>query len=176
MSVETKAGWIYAARELEKQIQEAGGGEVTSDDITDATGIGKSVLTAATAADARTAIGAGTSNFSGSYADLSNKPTIPAAATVDNLGGAGATGKAVMKATSAEAARTAIGAGTSNLTIGTTASTAKAGNYTPTTTEVSNSLKAKAQIAALTEIADPATATAEDVATAVNAIIAALQA
>lgn len=124
MSVETKAGWIYAVRELEKQIQEAGGGEVTSDDITDATDVGKSVLTAATAADARTA----------------------------------------------------IGAGTSNLTIGTTASTAKAGNYTPTTTEVSDSLKAKAEIAALTEIADPATATPEDVATAVNAIIAALQA
>lgn len=32
---------------------------------------------ATTAADARAAIGAGTSNFSGSYTDLSNKPTIP---------------------------------------------------------------------------------------------------
>lgn len=32
---------------------------------------------ASTAADARAAIGAGTSNFSGSYTDLSNKPTIP---------------------------------------------------------------------------------------------------
>lgn len=32
---------------------------------------------ASTAADARVAIGAGTSNFSGSYTDLSNKPTIP---------------------------------------------------------------------------------------------------
>jgi hypothetical protein len=56
-----------------------GSGEVTSADITDATSVGRSVLTAADAA----------------------------------------------------AARTAIGAGTSNLTIGTTASTAKAGNYTP---------------------------------------------
>ena len=33
-------------------------------------------------------------------------------------------------------ARQAIGAGTSNLTIGTTASTAKAGNWTPTIAEV----------------------------------------
>ena len=32
---------------------------------------------ASTAADARAAIGAGTSNFSGSYTDLSDKPTIP---------------------------------------------------------------------------------------------------
>ena len=32
---------------------------------------------ATTAAGARAAIGAGTSNFSGSYTDLSNKPTIP---------------------------------------------------------------------------------------------------
>ena len=176
MSVEIKAGWIYATRELEKQIQEAGGGEVTSDSIVDATDVGKSVLTSATAAAVRAVIGAGTSSFTGSYADLSNKPTIPAAATVDNLGGAGTTGKAVMKATSAEAARTAIGAGTSNLTIGTTASTAKAGNYTPTTNEVAASLKAKAEIAALVGIADPAEATVEDVATAVNAIIAALKA
>lgn len=35
-----------------------------------------------------------------------------------------------------EAARTAIGAGTSSLTIGTTASTAKAGNYQPTVAQV----------------------------------------
>jgi hypothetical protein len=56
-----------------------GGGEVTAADITDATTVGRDVLTAADAA----------------------------------------------------AARTAIGAGTSNLTIGTTASTAKAGDYTP---------------------------------------------
>lgn len=124
MPVEIKAGWVPAVRELEGRIQEATGGEVTSDSIADATAVGKSVLTAATAA----------------------------------------------------AARTVIGAGTSNLAIGTTASTAKAGNYTPTTSEVADSLKAKAEIAALTEIADPTTATSEDVATAINAIIAALKA
>lgn len=40
-------------------------------------------------------------------------------------------GKSVLLATTQAQARTAIGAGTSNLTIGTTATTAKAGNYTP---------------------------------------------
>lgn len=45
-------------------------------------------------------------------------------------------GKNVLRATDAAAARTAIGAGTSNLAIGTTASTAKAGNYTPAWADV----------------------------------------
>lgn len=49
-------------------------------------------------------------------------------------------------------------------TIGTTATTAKAGNYTPTTTEVSNALKAKAQIAALSE-----TSTLADIVAALKA-------
>ena len=61
-------------------------------------------------------------------------------------------------------------------TIGATATTAKAGNYAPTTAEVSNVLKTKTQIAALTAIADPATAEASAIATVVNAIIAALKA
>lgn len=43
-----------------------------------------------------------------------------------------------MKASSQATARSAIGAGTSNLVLGTTASTAKAGNYTPTWSEVSS--------------------------------------
>ncbi len=40
-----------------------GGGDVTSADITDATSVGRQVLTAANAAAARTAIGAGTSSL-----------------------------------------------------------------------------------------------------------------
>ncbi|PJM72340.1 hypothetical protein CS006_10410 [Bifidobacterium primatium] len=39
-------------------------------------------------------------------------PTVPAAPTADTLSGATATGRAVLKATDAAAARTAIGAGT----------------------------------------------------------------
>ena len=81
-----------------------------------------------------------------------------------NITDATATGKSVLTAASAAAARTAIGAGTSSLTIGTTASTAKAGNYTPTTAEVSNALKAKAQIAALSE-----TSTLADIVAALKA-------
>lgn len=102
-----------------------------------------------------------------------------AATTVDTLSGATSVGKAVMKATDAAAARTAIGA----VALGTTASTAKAGNYVPTSAEVAAALKAKTQIAALTAVA---VADATDQATAitlvnalkvsVNAIIAALKA
>ncbi|PYE89599.1 hypothetical protein [Phyllobacterium leguminum] len=65
-----------------------------------------------------------------SYVDeaVANAPT----ATWDTLGGK----PAVIAAGSDQAAaRTAIGAGTSNLTIGTTAATAMAGNKEPTTSE-----------------------------------------
>ncbi|EOA8081177.1 head fiber protein [Escherichia coli] len=41
----------------------SGGGDITSSQITDATTVGKAVLTAADAAAARTAIGAGTSSL-----------------------------------------------------------------------------------------------------------------
>lgn len=53
----------------------------------------------------------------------------PAAA---NISDSTATGRSVLTAANAAAARTAIGAGTSNLTIGTTSTTAKAGDYQPT--------------------------------------------
>lgn len=45
-------------------------------DLTDKPAV---IAAGATAADARSAIGAGTSNFDGDYNNLSNKPTIPAA-------------------------------------------------------------------------------------------------
>lgn len=53
------------------------------------------------------------------------------AVTAADITDATAVGRDVLTAANAAAARSAIGAGTSNLTIGTTASTAKAGNYTP---------------------------------------------
>lgn len=46
-----------------------------ANDITDATTIGKSVLTAANAAAVRSTIGAGTSSFSGAYGDLTGVPS-----------------------------------------------------------------------------------------------------
>ncbi|MFZ1301708.1 MAG: hypothetical protein WAQ27_04030 [Candidatus Microsaccharimonas sp.] len=53
-----------------------------------------------------------------------------------NITDSTATGRSVLTATDAATARTAIGAGTSNLAIGTTSTTAKAGNYAPTKTDV----------------------------------------
>lgn len=103
--------------------------------------------------------------------------------TSDSITDASAVGKQVLVAASQAAARTAIGAGTSNLAIGTTASTAKAGNYTPTSAEVGNALKAKTQVNALAAVSvadatDGATAAtlANANKVAINAIIAALKA
>lgn len=68
------------------------------------------------------------------YATVASGGTILAEAITDST----AVGRNVLKATDAAAARSAIGAGTSSLALGTTASTAKAGNYTPTWAEVTN--------------------------------------
>ena len=64
-----------------------GGGEAaTVDTLGGATETGKSLMKASNAAAARSAIGAGTSSFSGSYDDLTSKPTIPTAATTTVAG------------------------------------------------------------------------------------------
>ena len=79
------------------------GGDITASQITDSTTIGRSVLTAETAAEARTAIGAGTSNlaigetatdakagdYQPTWAQVSGKPTTfaPVAATASVIGG-----------------------------------------------------------------------------------------
>lgn len=84
------------------------GGSITAASITDATATGRSLLTTASAAAARTTLGATT------------------------------VGGNVFVAADAAAARTAIGAGTSSLALGTTASTAKAGNWLPTAADVSD--------------------------------------
>lgn len=67
-----------------------GGGAVASTDITDSTTTGRAVLTAASQAAARTAIGAGTSSFNGTYAGLTGVPTSFAAsqASVDTANAA----------------------------------------------------------------------------------------
>lgn len=94
--------------------------------ISDSTATGRALVTAVDAAAARAAIGAGTGSGSG---------TTTAAGITDST----TVGRAVITATDAAAARTAIGAGTSSLAIGTTASTAKAGNYQPTAANISDS-------------------------------------
>ena len=95
-----------------------------TNDLSDASSVGKSVLTAATTTAARTAIGAGTSDLvigtTGTTAAAGNHTHVAA-----NITDATTTGRSVMTAANAGAARTAIGAGTSNLVIGNTAGTAQ---------------------------------------------------
>lgn len=109
----------------------------TSNAITDASTVGRNVLTAVDQAAARAAIGAGTSSLSlGSTASTAKAGNWnPSAA---NITDATATGRSLLTATDAAAARTAIGAGTSNLVIGNTAADAKAGNWVPDWSDVTN--------------------------------------
>ena len=110
---------------------------VSASTISDSTATGRAVLTAASAAAARTAIGAGTSDLAlgttattalaGNYAPTST--SITDSTTV---------GRGLLTAASALAARSVIGAGTSNLVLGTTASTALAGNYAPAAANISD--------------------------------------
>ncbi|WP_266032601.1 hypothetical protein [Brucella intermedia] len=106
------------------------------------------------------AVNAGGGGSSATWDTLEGKPTVIAAGADQ------------------AAARQAIGAGTSNLAIGTTAETAKAGNYDAVAV-----MKAKSQIAGLTNVTaadatDEATAIALANANkaAINAVIAALKA
>lgn len=94
--------------------------------------------------------------------------------TADDITDATAVGKSVIKAADGAAARQAIGAGTSNLKVGATAADAKAGNYAPTTKEVGDALKAKAQLMAIAALAPDATL--EQTVTGFNALLAALKA
>lgn len=66
--------------------------------------------------------------YDGSTAKWKNAPQTVAAANVSD---ASSVGRSIVTANSAAAVRATIGAGTSNLALGTTASTAKAGDWTP---------------------------------------------
>lgn len=120
------------------------GGSVTAANITDATTIGRTIITSADAAAVRTAIGAGTSSLqigttastaaAGNDSRLSDARTPTAHThTAANISDASTIGRTVLTAADATAVRTAIGAGTgsSNLALGTTNTTAKAGDYAP---------------------------------------------
>lgn len=118
----------------------AGDYQPTAANISDSTTVGRAVLTAIDAPAARTAIGAGTSNLAIGTTSTTAKAGDyqPAAA---NISDSTTVGRAVLVAVDAAAARTAIGAGTgnSNLVIGTTSTTAKAGDYQPTAANISDS-------------------------------------
>lgn len=91
LSTTDKSSLVSSINEVYATV--SSGGSILADAITDATTIGKSVLRAATAADARNAIGAGTSNLAigttaatakaGDYApawgDVTAKPVVIAA-------------------------------------------------------------------------------------------------
>jgi hypothetical protein len=102
----------------------------TATNISDSTAIGRTVLTAADAPAIRTAIGAGTSNLA-----IGTTSTTAKAGdyqpTAANISDATVIGRTVLTSVDATAVRTAIGAGTSSLVIGTTSTTAKAGDYAP---------------------------------------------
>ncbi len=68
--------------------------------------------------------------------DLSGKAATVHTHTATQISDSTATGRSVVTAADAAAARTAIGAGTSNLVIGVTNITAKAGDYAPTKSDV----------------------------------------
>lgn len=108
----------------------------TASQISDSTATGRSVLMATDGPAARTAIGAGTGN---SNLALGTTSTTAKAGdyqpTAANISDSTTVGRSVLTATDQAAARTAIGAGTgngsSNLVLGTTSTTAKAGDYSP---------------------------------------------
>lgn len=87
MTVETKAGWQYAVRQLDKKIDDSGGGggeDVTVDSIVDAGSVGKEVMKAATQAEARDAIGA-TQNQTDTY--LLNRANHTGTQGIDTVAG-----------------------------------------------------------------------------------------
>jgi len=67
---------------------------------------------------------------------LDSKAALSHAHTASSISDSTAVGRSVLTATDAAAARTVIGAGTSSLVLGTSSATAKAGDYTPTKTDV----------------------------------------
>ncbi|OZG57007.1 hypothetical protein BTIS_1669 [Bifidobacterium tissieri] len=148
------------------------GAAVTVETLGGASVIGKAVMKASTGAAARTAIGAGTSSFSGAYGDLTGKPSIPTMPTASTLSGATTVGKAVMGAADTAAARKAIGAGTSSFS----------GSYTdltnkptiPAAATWANISGKPAPAAAITDLAAGADAAA--ITAAVNKAFAALRA
>jgi lysophospholipase L1-like esterase len=109
---------------------------ISSTGISDSTATGRALITAATAATARSIIGAsdlviGTTSTTAKAGNY--QPTST------NISDSTTIGRTLITAASSSDARTAIGAGTSSLVIGTTSTTAKAGNYQPVSTDISDS-------------------------------------
>jgi hypothetical protein len=111
---------------------------VNSTTISDATATGRSILTAASAAAVKTLIGAGSSDLAlGTTSTTALAGNYAPAST--SISDSTAVGRSVLTAPTTATARSAIGAGTSSLALGTTSSTAKAGDYQPTSANISDS-------------------------------------
>lgn len=82
----------------------------------------------------------GSSNVTWSLTEIGAAPTIHTH-TASQISDSTVVGRSVLTATDAATARAAIGAGISNLTIGTTAGTAKEGNWLPTSATKTNVLQ-----------------------------------
>ncbi len=103
---------------------------LTLDNVDNTSDLNKPVSTATqTALDTKADTSALTSGLAG-------KANTSHTHTASQISDSTTTGRSVLVAADAAAARSAIGAGTSNLAIGTTSTTAKAGDYTPTKTDV----------------------------------------
>ncbi|GFG83399.1 hypothetical protein [Mycolicibacter algericus] len=97
----------------------------------------------------------------------------------DSISDATTVGKALIRAVDAAAARTAIGAGTSNLALGTTSSTAKAGDYQPSAANISDSTSAGRALLTAASVAAQRTAldvfsqaeVASEISDAVDALV-----
>jgi hypothetical protein len=109
-------------------------------DLTDATTVGKAVLTAADGPAARAAIGAGTSSLALGTTSATAKRGDYAPASTD-ISDATAIGKALLTAADAAAERTALGLGSAaTLAVGTTAGTVAAGDDSRFGTGIAQSL------------------------------------
>lgn len=96
----------------------------------------------------------------------------------DSISDATTIGKALIRAVDAAAARTAIGAGTSNLALGTTSSTAKAGDYQPAAANITDATTAGRALLTATDATAQRTAlgvySTSEVASEISNAVAAL--
>lgn len=120
------------------------------------------IASGADAAAARSAIGAGTSSLAIGTTGTTAKAGNWTPASTD-ISDATTVGRSVVTAATQAAARTAIGAGTSNLAVGATAADAKAGDWTPAIADV---VGLTAALASKANTADVTTALADKISAA----------
>jgi len=129
---------VIAEAQLDTNVQEklntAGSGGVADGTITTA----KLHDDAVTDSKVSPTAGIAQSKITDLVTDLAGKAATSHTHVATDISDSSSVGRAVLTATDAAAARSAIGAGTSNLALGTTASTAKAGNYAPAWTDVTS--------------------------------------